>query len=122
MTFDQAAIILLLLAMFGVFALEKFRLELVALTGLAVAFLLGLVSIRDIFAGFSSPAVITVVEVLLIVNVLARTRVIEGFSRTIVRRFRSERAALAMLCGIGALVSVFMNNIGALALMFPVTL
>lgn len=122
MTFDQAAIILLLLAMFGAFALEKFRVELVALTGLAAGFGLGLVSVRDVFQGFSSPAVITVVEVLLIVNVLARTRVVEGFARKIVRRFRSERAVLAIICATGALVSVTMNNIGALALMFPVTL
>lgn len=122
MTFEQAAIILLLLAMFGVFALERFRVELVALTGLAAGFLMGLVSVRDVFAGFASPAVITVVEVLLIVNVLARTRVIDGFARKIIRRFRSERAVLAILCATGAFVSVFMNNIGALALMFPVSL
>ncbi len=40
----------------------------------------------------------------------------------IVSRVRTERAVLAILCGTGAVVSVSMNNVGALALMFPVTL
>lgn len=122
MSFDQAAILGLLLCMFAVYALERFRIEVVALTGLAVAYLLGLVPYQNLFAGFANSAVITVVEILLIVTVLARTRLIEQVAQAIVSRARSERAALAILCGSAALVSVSMNNIGALALMFPVTL
>jgi di/tricarboxylate transporter len=122
MSFDQAAIIGLLVCMFAVFALERFRVEVVALTGLTAGFLLGLIPIQNVFAGFSSPAVVTVVEILLIVGVLARARVVERFATTIVERARGERAVLATLCVTAAAVSVFMNNIGALALMFPVAL
>lgn len=122
MTPDQIGIIALLAGMFVVYASERFRVELVALCGLAVAFVAGLVPLTSVFAGFSNPAVITVVEILLVVSVLARTRAVEGLATLIVRRARSERAALAILCTVGASVSVFMNNIGALALMFPVTL
>ena len=122
MTFPQAAILALLLAIFITYASERFRIELVALTGLAAAFVLGLVPIDRVFDGFANPAVITVVEILLIVKVLARTHVVERFAGIIVERCRGERTALALLCGSGAVVSVFMNNIGALALMFPVTL
>ncbi len=74
MNFEQAAIVGLLVCMFIIYALEKFRVEVVAISGLAVAFLLGLVPVQDVFAGFSSPAVITVVEILLIITVLSRTR------------------------------------------------
>lgn len=122
MTFDQAAIVGLLVVMFLIYALDRFRVELVALCGLTLAFLLGLIPVQRVFAGFSSPAVVTVVEVLLIVTVLARTRVVERLAQTLIGRFNGERAALAVLCAIGAFVSVFMNNIGALALMFPVAL
>lgn len=122
MTFAQAAIVAILLAMLVAYATERFRVELVALCGLVAGFAAGVVPVQNVFAGFASSAVITVVEVLLVVAALSRTRVIDDFARRIVRRFRSERAVLAVICATGAGVSVFMNNIGALALMFPVTL
>jgi di/tricarboxylate transporter len=122
MTLEQGAIIALLGCMFAVYALERFRVELVALTGLAIAFLAGLVPLTGVFAGFSNPAVITVVEILVVVSVLARTRAVESFAVLIVGHASRERAVLLVLCTVGAGVSVFMNNIGALALMFPVTL
>ena len=122
MTFDQVAILALLACMFAAYAVERFRIELVALSGLAIAYLTGLVPLTGVFVGFSNPAVITVVEILLVVSVLARTRAVESFAMLIVGRAGGERAVLAVLCVVGAAVSVFMNNIGALALMFPVTL
>lgn len=122
MNFDQWAIIGLLLVMLITYASERFRVELVAMAGLAVGFGLGLVPTQDVFAGFSSPAVITVAEVLLIVSALAGTRAVDNFARRIVGRTRNETAILAVLCLTGAFISVFMNNIGALALMFPVAL
>lgn len=122
MSFEQLAIFGLLVCMFVVYALERFRPELVALSGLAAAFVLGLVPVQDVFAGFSNPAVVTVAEILLIVTVLARTQVVDRFAQAIVSRASGERPVLAVLCVTGASVSVFMNNIGALALMFPVAL
>ena len=122
MTFAQAAIVAILLTMLVAYASERFRVELVALGGLGAGFVTGIVPVQNVFAGFSSSAVMTVVEVLLIVSALARTRVIDSFARRIVHHFQSERAALAIVCTTGAVVSVFMNNIGALALMFPVTM
>ena len=43
MSFDQLAIVVLLAGMFVAFATERFRVELVAAAGLAIAFLLRLV-------------------------------------------------------------------------------
>lgn len=122
MNFDQWAIIGLLLVMLLTYASERFRVELVAMTGLAVGYAVGAVPIQNVFAGFSSPAVITVTEVLLIVSALSNTRAVDSFARRIVSKTRNETAILAVLCCTGAFVSVFMNNIGALALMFPVAL
>lgn len=122
MTLAQAAIVAILLGMLAAYATERFRVELVALCGLVAGFVTGVVPVQNVFVGFASPAVVTVVEVLLVVAALSRARVIDSFARRIVYHFRSERAALAVICATGAFVSVFMNNIGALALMFPVTM
>jgi len=122
MTFEQYAIVGILLVMLVTYATERFRVELVAMAGLAAGFLFGVVPIQSVFAGFASPAVITVAEVLLIVSALSASRAVDSFARRILSRTQSETAVLAILCGTGAFVSIFMNNIGALALMFPVTL
>lgn len=122
MTFEQGAIVVILLAMLGAYATERFRVEAVAMCGLAAAFAAGIVPAASVFAGFASPAVITVVEILLVVAALADTRALDAFARRIVARIRTESGVLAFLCAAGAGVSVFMNNIGALALMFPVAI
>jgi di/tricarboxylate transporter len=122
MTFDQVIIITILLSMLVAFAMDRYRVENVAMAGLAAAFLTGVVPVHLVFSGFSSAAVITVLEILLIVGVLSSSglmdRIGERFSPTI----KTERAMIASICGLGALASVFINNIGALALLIPLAL
>ena len=122
MTFSQWAILGILAAMVVSYALEHFRVELIAMAGLAVAFALGLVPVQSVFSGFGNSAVITVAEILLVVAALAQSRVIDSFARRIVSRAYGEMAILAILCTLAAATSAVMNNIGALALFFPVTL
>lgn len=120
MTFDQGAILVLLVGMLAAFAVDRLRMEVVALTGLGAGFLLGLVPADSLFAGFADPAVITVIEILLIVQVLARAALLDRLAGRIISARFGERATIATLCLIAAAISVFMNNIGALALMLPV--
>lgn len=122
MTFDQGAILAILLVMLIAYASERFRVEVVALSGLAAGFALGVVPVQAVFAGFANPAVITVIEILLVVAALSRTRIIDDFARRISSKWEGETAVLLFLCTTGAAVSIFMNNIGALALMFPVAI
>ena len=122
MTFDQGAILAILVLMLVVYATERVRVELVAMTGLAAGFALGIVPVQRVFSGFASPAVITVVEVLLVVGVLARTRIMDGLAQRITTFAQTEWLVILVLGSIGAAVSVFMNNIGALALVFPVAM
>lgn len=119
MTFDQIILVCLLIGLFGTFALDRFRIEVVAVAGLLGAFLTGLVPGEAIFSGFAHPAVITVAEILLLVGALQATHFIDRAAAGLVGRFRSHQSLLAALCVIGASISVFMNNIGALALMIP---
>ncbi|MGN6551864.1 MAG: SLC13 family permease [Pararhizobium sp.] len=106
--------------MLVVFALDRFRIEIVAMTGLALGFALGLVPGARVFDGFSNPAVVTVVEILLIVQVLARARLLDTIARRIAAAGLGETPLILGLCAASAAISVFMNNIGALALMLPV--
>ena len=77
MSFDQVAILVLLGGMLVVFAVDRWRMELVALAGLGLGFALGLVPADEVFAGFADPAVVTVVEILLIVQVLSRVALLD---------------------------------------------
>lgn len=120
MTFDQAAILVLLVAMLAVFAFDRLRMEVVALGGLAIAALLGLVPASGVFSGFADPAVITVIEILLMVQALGRSAAMEGFSARLSALKLSPAGTIFVLCLAAAGLSVFMNNIGALALMIPV--
>lgn len=120
MGFEQAAILALLVGMLALFAIDRIRMELVALGGLGLAVALGLVGPAQAFAGFSSPAFVTVVEILLIVQVLGRSGILDPFARRVSEVAGTETAVLALLCIATAGISVFMNNIGALALMIPV--
>src|SRR3546814_12514212 len=86
MTFEQFAIMGILSAMLLVYASERFRVEMVAMAGLAAAFLLGVVPPSNLFAGFSSPAVLTVIEILLIVSSLAPTPTNDNFTRCLASR------------------------------------
>lgn len=120
MSFEQAAILILLVGMLIVFALDRFRMELVAVGGLGLGVALGLVGPAEAFTGFSNPAFVTVVEILLIVQVLGRSGILDPLARRVTAIASTETGILAVLCLATACLSVFMNNIGALALMLPV--
>jgi di/tricarboxylate transporter len=120
MTLAQILLLALLAALLALFAAGRWRMEIVALGGLAAAGAAGLVPAERLFSGFASPAVLTVVEVLLIVRALSRARPVEALAGILKRRLRTRRRALAGLTGLAAGLSMVMNNVGALALTLPV--
>ncbi|WP_339947870.1 SLC13 family permease [uncultured Albimonas sp.] len=120
MTSDQIAILCLLGGLLAAFASGRFRIELVALTGLALGAGLGLVPLDRLFSGFANPAVVTVVEILLIVRVLSRARLLEALADRLLARLEGPSRARAGLVALAAALSSAMNNVGAFALMLPV--
>lgn len=122
MTFDQIAIVTLMGAMLAAFAVDRFRIELVALSGLGAGVALGLVPPAGAFAGFASPAVVTVAEILIIVQVLLNAHLLDQAADRVARHVTTERGVATVLCVLGAASSIVMNNIGALALMLPVAM
>jgi len=81
----------------------------------------GIVPAEEAFTGFSHPAVITVACVLVISQAIQLTGVIEFFLRLLARTRRTFIMQISANSVITALLSAFMNNVGALALMLPVT-
>lgn len=115
MTSSQILIIVLLAA----FASDRFRAHNVALAGLVLGVTLGLVPTDGIFSGFSNPAVLTVLEVLIIVHVLGRSHVFDRIGDSLNRRITSPLWQIMTLCGVAACLSSVMNNIAAFSLMLP---
>ncbi|MBB4210415.1 citrate transporter [Rhodothalassium salexigens DSM 2132] len=120
MTAEQGLIVALLVATLAALAWGRWRTELVALSALAAALATGLVAPDDAFAGLADPAVITVVEILMLAGLLARSGLVDRLATPVLARLRTERQLVGMLCLGGAGLSMVMNNIGALAIMLPV--
>jgi len=103
-----------------IFATEKLRVDVVALLVLLTVGLTGLVDSKEVFAGFSNSAVITVWAVYIVSAGLFRTGVADVMGRVILRLAGSSEmrliAVIMITCG---LMSAFMNNVGATAMLLP---
>jgi di/tricarboxylate transporter len=122
MSWEQGAILLVLAGTLAVFVWDRWRYDVVAITSLMVCVLLGLIGPEAAFAGFSNPAVITVAAVLVISRALAGSGAIDALAGKLIGASSARFAHLASFSVLGALLSGFMNNIGALALLMPVAL
>ncbi|EJC81106.1 di-/tricarboxylate transporter [Rhizobium leguminosarum bv. trifolii WSM2297] len=122
MSFEQASLLILLLAMLVLFSLDRFRIEVVSIAGLLAGYALGLYPADQIFSGFASPVVVTVVEVLLIVQVLARARLFDSLAARFAAASPSSFQVISGTSALAGFISIFMNNIGAFAITLPVAL
>ncbi|NJL50167.1 MAG: SLC13 family permease [Blastochloris sp.] len=120
MTTAQILIFATLAATMALFLWGRFRHDVVALMALMAAVSSGLVPAGDAFAGFGHPAVITVACVLVLSRGLQNTGAVDWLARSILPRKGGRLASMAALMGLGALLSGFMNNVGAMALLMPV--
>ncbi|GAA4903651.1 SLC13 family permease [Ferrimonas pelagia] len=92
------------------------------MSALLGAVLLGLVPMADAFMGFAHPAVITVACVLILSYGLQRTGVIDSLIHTLLPAQASVGWHLLLLMLLGAVMSAFINNVGAMAMMIPIAL
>ena len=113
-----------LFALFGlVFAMllwGRFRYDLVAFSALLIGVILGAVPNEDAFSGFGHPATLVVALVLIVSAGLVRSGAVSLITRTLVDPERSLGAHIAFMGSIGGVLSAFMNNVAALALLMPV--
>ncbi len=120
--FDQLIILGLLILMVGLFIWGRWRYDAISLGLLSVFVLLGYIQPEDAFKGFSHPAVITVALVLLISKGLERSGFISVIGRKLQAYANSEVQFMISITFFAAILSSFMNNIGAMAMLLPITL
>ena len=122
MTFPQMMIFGILALTMGLFLWGRLRHDVVALAALMACVVTGLVPAADAFAGFGHPAVITVACVLVLSYGLQQSGAVDRLARNILPRNAGRVATLGALMGLGALLSGFMNNVGAMALLMPIAM
>lgn len=120
MTTSQILIFVILAATMALFLWGRFRHDIVALLALMACVLSGLVPGSEAFLGFGHPAVITVACVLVLSQGLQNTGAVDWLARAVLPRKAGRLTSTTALMGLGALLSGFMNNVGAMALLMPV--
>ncbi|MCP4048795.1 MAG: SLC13 family permease [Gammaproteobacteria bacterium] len=120
MTTDQIILFSIFVIVFALFLWGRWRYDLVAFSALLVGVISGVVPTKDAFSGFGHPATVVVALVLVVSAGLVKSGAVHLITRTLVDASRGLAAHIAIMGGIGAILSAFMNNVAALALLMPV--
>jgi di/tricarboxylate transporter len=120
MTYPQTIAIGIILVMMVLFVWGRLRYDLVAALGLLAAIVSGIVPAKEAFTGFSDDIVIIVASALLVSAAVARSGVTEAAMRFIAPYATSTQAQVVVLVTAVTVMSAFVKNIGALAMMIPV--
>lgn len=119
MTPDQIILFGLLLFVFVFLIWGRWRYDLVAFVALLLALLFGVVPADQAFSGFGHPATVIIALVLIISRGLSNSGVIELLARFFIDSSRKLFAHISIMSGLAAVLSAFMNNVAALALLMP---
>ncbi|MCZ7563470.1 MAG: SLC13 family permease [Burkholderiales bacterium] len=122
MTTDQLLILGVLAATVAMFLWGRWRHDMVAAGALLACVFGGLVPFTEAFAGFGHPAVVTVACVLVLSQGLQSSGAVDALSRAVLPAKAGPTASIAALTALAAVLSGFMNNVGALALLMPVAI
>lgn len=103
------------------FIFSSWRYELIALIALLLLSILGIISPSDAFIGFANPAIWTIVGILIISKGLINSGLINVISRKLDFIGKKTGTQVGVLSFITGILSGFINNIGALTSLIPVT-
>ena len=120
MTQDQLLAFAVIAGMMVMFVWGRIRYDLVAGLALLVAILVGVVPFDQAFSGFSNDIVVIVGAALIVSAAVTRSRLMEGLLQTLGPHISSVRVQLIVLVTVVTILSAFVKNIGALAMMLPV--
>lgn len=119
---DQSIVFITLAVVLVLFIWGKFRHDFVALIGLFILVVAGIIPGEQSFAGFGHPAVITVAAVLIIGKALEYSGVVDVLGKWVMKVGNNLTVQILTLSLLVAVASAFMNNVGALALMMPIAI
>ncbi len=122
MSTDQILILAIVASVTVLFLWGPWRHDVVALFAVLASVIAGIVPAESAFSGFGHPAVITVACVLVLSRGLQDSGAVDILAQRALPRGMGRHATLLVLIGLGALLSAFMNNVGAMALLMPLAL
>ncbi|MFO7851070.1 MAG: SLC13 family permease, partial [Bacteroidales bacterium] len=100
--------------------LDLVRIDIVAIGCMLALGWTGILDLQEMFSGFSSNAVIAMLSVMILGRGIARTGIMDGFSKFIISKAGSRKRNLVGLLSISTgLLSGLIQNIGAAALFLP---
>jgi di/tricarboxylate transporter len=120
MTLDQTLAFAIVIAMMALFAWGRWRYDLVAAVALLAAVIVGIVPPDQAFKGFSDDIVIIVASALVVSAAVARSGVVERVVRMLGPYLTTITRQIVALVGSVTLLSGFVKNIGALAMLMPI--
>ena len=118
---DMITVLVLLAFTVGLFITEIVRIDVAAIAIMVILGVLGLVPTAELFDGFASNAVISIIAVMIIGAGLDRTGVMSLVAAWIMKvGGKTEGRIVPMVSGAVGGISGFMQNVGATALFMPV--
>lgn len=123
MTTDLATVLALLVMAIVMFAINRPRMDVVALLVIAALPLTGIITLEETLAGFSDPNIILIAMLFVLGEALVRTGVAQRTGDLLVRYSAASETRLVVLlmvavAGIGA----FMSSTGVVAIFIPIVL
>ncbi len=122
MALNQALAFAVLAATMALFVWGRLRYDLVAILALLAAVFTGIVPYGQAFAGFSDDIVIIVASALIVSAAVARSGMMEAALKKASLHVTSVQGQIVLLVATVTVLSAFIKNIGALAMMMPVAL
>lgn len=122
MELEQILILAILVGTVVMFLWGRWRHDMVAMASLLCCVVAGLVPVDGAFQGFGHPAVITVACILILSSALQQSGAVDNLTRMVLPQSAGPVVTMAALSLLAAILSAFMNNVGALALLMPVAL
>ena len=122
MALDQALAFAILAAAMILFIWGRLRYDLVAILALLAAVFTGVVPHGEAFRGFGDDIVIIVASALVVSAAVARSGVMEAVLHRVSSHVTSVQGQIVLLVTAVTILSAFVKNIGALAMMIPVAL
>lgn len=120
MTLPQTLAFLIIAAMMVAFVWGRWRYDIVAVGALLAALATGVVPPEEAFSGFSDDIVIIVGSALVVSAAVSHSGIMEVAVRRFAPQIARPRAQLILLVVVVTVLSAFVKNIGALAIMMPI--
>lgn len=119
---NQILILAILAVTVAMFLWGRWRHDMVAIGALLACVVTGLLPASEAFLGFGHPAVVSVACVLVLSRGLQLSGAVDVLARHALPKDAGTTLSLLALVGLGALLSGFMNNVGAMALLMPLAI